>query len=47
VTAVTDRWRILLQGVATGNLDAFTARITNCNLDTGEDVVTGRLVCWA
>ncbi len=47
VAHVADRWHGLAQAVTTGTPDAFLGRLTNCNLDTGADVQTGRLVCWA
>ncbi len=47
VTHVLERWTTLLAAVAGGRLQEFCTAASNCNLDTGTDVQTGRLVCWA
>jgi hypothetical protein len=38
VTAVATRWTGLAQALSGGTTEAFLARVTNCNLDTGADI---------
>jgi hypothetical protein len=43
---VTDRWILLSEGISGGNIDRFLAGITNCDLDTGRDLQTLKLIYW-
>lgn len=47
VTHVTNRWVGLAKALSTDTPGEFLASLPNCNLDTGTDIQTGRLVCWA
>ncbi len=47
VTHVTNRWVNLTKALATDTPGEFLASLANCDLDTGMDIQTGRLVCWA
>jgi hypothetical protein len=43
---VKDKWTLLAKGIFQGNIDPFLGGITNCDLDTGRDLQTGKLVYW-
>jgi hypothetical protein len=43
---VLDRWTSFSKGISGGSLDSFISGISNCNLDTGRDKKTGKLVYW-
>jgi hypothetical protein len=43
---VTDQWVLLAKGISEGNIDQFLEGITNCDLDTGRDLQTGKLIYW-
>lgn len=46
VEHVTDQWVFLSKGISIGNIDQFLSGISNCDLDTGKDLQTGKLVYW-
>ena len=46
VRHVTDKWTSLSKGITAQNLSQFISGISNCDLDTGKDIATGRLVYW-
>ncbi len=46
VRHVTDKWTSLTKGITAQNLSQSISGISNCDLDTGKDIDTGRLVYW-
>jgi hypothetical protein len=46
VRHVTEKWISLSQGLSANNLTSFISTISNCDLDTGKDKTTGKLVYW-
>ena len=46
VQHVSDKWVSFSKGLSGGNLDPFISGITNCDLDTGKDIATSKLVYW-
>jgi len=46
VQNVFEKWTLLSEAISTENLDKFDADITNCDLDTGKDIKTLKLVYW-
>ena len=46
IKEVLRNWVSFSKGISGGNLDEFAAGISNCDLDTGRDIVTSRLIYW-
>jgi hypothetical protein len=46
IKEVLRKWVSFSKGISGGNLDEFVAGISNCDLDTGRDIVTSRLIYW-
>lgn len=46
VKQVLNEWTLLSKGILKRNLDDFLATISNCDLDTGKDLQTLKLVYW-
>jgi hypothetical protein len=46
VSEVVGKWTLLAKGLISGKADSFLTGISNCDLDTGKDVASSRLVYW-
>jgi len=46
VGRVIEQWILLSEGISEGNIDRFLAASTNCDLDTGRDLQTSKLIYW-
>lgn len=46
VNEVIKKWTALAKGIASGKADELIAAISNCDLDTGRDVASKKIVYW-